>query len=237
MRFGAGVSLDHLVYAVRDLDAGIAAIERLIGVRATPGGKHTGRGTHNALLSLGTSSYLEIIAPDPDQPTPERPRPFGIDRLREPRLVTWAARVTDIEERVQRAIAAGYEPGPVMPMSRRLPDGSELRWRLTVPPKLGGDGLTPFLIQWDAGATHPSQTAAGGALLSDLQGEHPDPDAVQRMLGALGVDLTVTESARPALTGDDRGPERHSPAELTPDTSVNRCPIRDVRHVAACGGC
>ena len=46
-------SVDHLVYAVSDLDAGIVQIERLIGVRAAQGAKHPGRGTHNALISLG----------------------------------------------------------------------------------------------------------------------------------------------------------------------------------------
>ncbi len=45
--------VDHLVYAVPDLDRGIAYIEQLLGIRATLGGRHVGRGTHNALLALG----------------------------------------------------------------------------------------------------------------------------------------------------------------------------------------
>jgi hypothetical protein len=205
MAYGRGVRLDHLVYAVRDLDEGVNSIERLIGVRAAAGGKHTGRGTHNALLSLGTGAYLEIIAPDPDQPQPEQPRPFGIDTLREPRLVTWAVRVPDIEARVDEARLAGYDPGSVVSMSRVLPDGGELRWRLTLPRGRTGDGLVPFLIEWGPG-THPAQTSPAGALLDDLQGEHPHPDAVLPLLNALGVDLPVTESARPGLIAAIEGP-------------------------------
>jgi hypothetical protein len=199
-------SLDHLVYAVTNLDTGIAEIERLLGVRAAAGGKHTGRGTHNALLSLGGSSYLEIIAPDPDQPAPTAPRPFGLDRLHEPRLVSWAARVADIEKRVAAARAAGYYPGAVVAMSRKLPAGGELRWRLAVHAEPVAGGVVPFLIQWDAGAQHPSETAPSGARLVDLQAEHPQPDDVNRMLEALAIDVTVTEAARPALIATIEGP-------------------------------
>jgi hypothetical protein len=198
-------SVDHLVYAVSDLDAGIAQIERLLGVRAAQGGKHPGRGTHNALISLGGGAYLEIIAPDPGQPVPEMPRPFGLDRQREPRLVTWAARVPDIEHRAEQARAAGYDPGVVLEMSRRLPNGDELRWELSANLELPGDGVVPFLIQWEPGH-HPSESAPTGARLADLEAEHPRPDVVGVMLQALGVELTVTESARPALIATIEGP-------------------------------
>lgn len=206
MVYGKGVSLDHLVYAVPRLTEGIDSIERLTGVRAAMGGKHPGRGTHNALLSLGTGSYLEIIAPDPEQPAPAGPRPFGLDRLREARLVTWAVRVGDIETRAASAKATGYDPGPVVAMSRRLPGAGELRWRLTLPTERAGDGLVPFLIEWEPGPQHPSQTSPQGAYLAELEGEHPQADAVQAMLDAIGVRLSVTESARPALIATIEGP-------------------------------
>jgi hypothetical protein len=199
-------SVDHLVYAVADLDAGIAEIERLLGVKAALGGKHTGRGTHNALLSLGGGSYLEIIAPDPEQPSPAAPRPFGLDRLREARLVTWAVRVPDIEKRIEQSRKAGHDPGAVLSMSRKLPDGSELRWRLAVNPEPAGGGIVPFLIQWEPGK-HPSETAPGGAHLVDLEAEHPRPGSVTPMLEAIGAELTVTESARPALIATIEGPK------------------------------
>src|SRR5439155_2902230 len=124
--------LDHLVFAVADLDAGMALIEERLGIRPAPGGKHVGRGTHNALLSLGRSTYLEIIAPDPEQPG-AGPLPFGLEGLREPRLVTWAAKAPDIEGQVEAARKAGYDPGAIAQMSRELPDGTRPNWSLTPP--------------------------------------------------------------------------------------------------------
>ena len=85
--------IDHLVYATPDVARSIDHLESQLGVRAALGGAHPGGGTHNALLSFGDGSYLEIIGPDPNQEPPkDRPMSFGIDTLTAPRLVTWAAR-------------------------------------------------------------------------------------------------------------------------------------------------
>ncbi|MFT7305377.1 MAG: hypothetical protein ACI9P7_000637, partial [Candidatus Azotimanducaceae bacterium] len=45
------MKIDHLMWACSDLDAGIAEIELLSGVKAEYSGSHTGLGTRNALLS------------------------------------------------------------------------------------------------------------------------------------------------------------------------------------------
>ncbi len=198
--------VDHLVYAAPGLDAGIEAMAERLGVTAAYGGKHTGIGTHNALLSLGRNVYLEIIAPDPDQPPPSEPRSFGLDELREPGLAAWALAVTDIESRAAAARDAGYDPGPVIPMTRAFPDGGELSWRLTLRRPPAGDGLVPFLIQWDPGGPHPSASAPGGCTLTDLSAEHPRPAEIEPMLSALGVAVPLAEAPRPALIATIEGP-------------------------------
>jgi hypothetical protein len=205
MAYSLGVSVDHIVYAVPDLGAGTARIKDLLGVEPVYGGKHTGRGSHNALLSLGGGCYLEIIAPDPDQPDPPLPRAFGLDTLTDSRLVTWAVQVRDIERSYEAARDAGYDPGAIVAMSRALPGGGELRWRATIQLELPGDGIVPFLIQWDS-AAHSSDTAPGGAGLIDLALEHPRPANVQPLLDALGISIEVAESARPALIATIEGP-------------------------------
>src|SRR4051794_18090039 len=57
--------IDHVGLGIGDLDRGIAQVTELTGVKPARGGAHPGGGTHNALLSLGEGTYLEILAPVP----------------------------------------------------------------------------------------------------------------------------------------------------------------------------
>ena len=190
--------VDHLVYGTPDLQAGIEKLEKVLGIRATPGGQHPGRGTRNALIALGPATYIEIIGPDPDQPEPALPRPFGLDGLSEPKLVAWAAKASDPAALAGKAAGQGITLGDVMAGSRRRPDGVLLNWRYTNPRVVVADGIVPFFIDWGE-TPHPAAGAAKGASLVDLRAEHPDPERVQKMLGQLGLDLAVTKGPKPAL--------------------------------------
>ena len=191
--------IDHLVYATANLADSVDELNSRFGVALTPGGRHVRFGTRNFLADLGDSRYLEVIGPDPEQPTPDGPRPFSIDNLTGPRLVTWAARVKNLDEAVRRAQTAGCDPGPIIAMSRDSPDGARLRWRMALPPAAGElGGLVPLLIDW-ADAAHPSQTAASGMRLLSLTGFHPDVARIQQCLTALGEELDIQKRFEPGL--------------------------------------
>ena len=196
--------VDHLVYATRDLPATVADLERRLGVGATPGGRHPGRGTRNALVALGPSSYIEIIGPDPAQPPSDSPRWFGIDGLTGPRLVTWAAKATDLERFAADAARRGVQLGAVGSGSRQRPDGVALQWEFTDPATVVADGLVPFFIDWGS-SPHPAATAAPGPVLVSLRAEHPEPERVRDALSVLGVDLPTEQGPRPALVATLRG--------------------------------
>jgi hypothetical protein len=192
------VLVDHLVYATPDLDLGIDTIERLLGVRATPGGQHLGAGTRNALVALGPGTYLEIVGPDREQPEPEQPRWFRIDEIDAPRLVTWAAKADAIERISNEARRLGIGLGDIVAGSRRRGDGVLLAWRCTNPRTIIADGVIPFLIDWGA-TPHPSQSVARGAALIRLRAEHPQPEAIRDTARKLGLSLKIDRGSRPAL--------------------------------------
>ena len=151
--------LDHILLGCSDLERGIAFVEERTGVRAAFGGVHPGRGTQNALLSLGERRYLEIIAPDPKQAAVQQ---FSaITKLKEPRLIGWAAHRDDLEQfaALLRQEGVAFE-GP-QPGSRQRPDGKLLRWKAL---RLKDDrgGLLPFFIEWSADSLHPSADSPKG---------------------------------------------------------------------------
>ncbi|MFF3499663.1 VOC family protein [Streptomyces sp. NPDC003247] len=184
--------LDHLVLATPDLAATVAEFTRRTGVAPAPGGAHVGLGTRNHLVGLGGLAYLEIIGPDPKQPDPSGPRPFGVDGLGTPRTVTWAIAVPDLDGTVAAARARGYDPGDVRAMSRRRPDGTLLEWRLTEGGAPHPSGLVPFLIDWGS-TVHPTASGLPVTPLLEVSATAPDPDGIHPLLAALGTGLEIAE--------------------------------------------
>jgi Glyoxalase-like domain len=191
-------ALDHLIWVTPDLERGIAELESRLGVRAAPGGRHPGRGTHNALLGLGSGRYLEILAPDPTQPSPAKPRWLGVDAVGEPRLSSWAAKCDDVPGVVARARAAGAPLGDAIAGGRAAPDGTRLEWTLSDPDVVLGEGLVPFLIDW-GNTAHPSRAAPAAGSIVGLRAEHPDPARVRSTLETLGIELPLRAGPAPAL--------------------------------------
>jgi catechol 2,3-dioxygenase-like lactoylglutathione lyase family enzyme len=206
------VRIDHLIFATPDLDATVDALEGRFGVRADPGGKHLGVGTHNALVGLGDATYLEIIAPDPDQPAPSTARPFGLDTVPQPRFAGWAVACGDINVAIARSRRQGYDPGDAIDMERMSPAGTLLRWRLTLNALSGGP--VPFLIDW-GDCDHPSLGAPQGLRLERFEIEHPDPDELAAALDALdALDSRIQITHSDAVTLVAQLHSRTGPEEL-----------------------
>ncbi len=201
-------AIDHLVWAVADLDRATAEIERDWGVKPAFGGRHEGRGTHNALLSLGGTTYLEVIAPDPAQGEPEFSLPFGLGPdLPLPALVSFAVTTPGLTERVGELRSEGYDPGEPLAMSRVRPDGVRLEWTLTLPPEPGfsprGELIAglPFLIDW-GNTPSPALDSPRGCSLVSLTVFRSDPTEARRLarvLDLLDCGVEVVAGGRDAV--------------------------------------
>ncbi|MEM7285945.1 MAG: VOC family protein [Actinomycetota bacterium] len=196
--------LDHLVLATPDLAETVAEVAAATGVTPSVGGPHVGRGTRNELCSFGDGTYLEIIGPDPDQPPPAEPPPFGIDRVTRRGLVTWCAKGSDLAALVESAGTAGLAMVGPEAMQRQAPEGL-LSWDLALPAFDTEGGIVPFFIDW-ADSVHPSTTSAPGLTLAGLTGHHPDPTAVRATLDVLGVSIAVEQGSSAGLSAKLRGP-------------------------------
>jgi hypothetical protein len=195
---------DHMVLGINDLERGIAFVEERAGVRAVFGGVHPGRGTQNALLSLGTRRYLEIVAPDPKQTvTPWVP---GLSLMGEPRLVAWAAHTDDIAALAQKAKAAGFSIEGPGDGSRARPDGKVLHWKSF---RLADDrgGLLPFFIEWSRDSVHPSVDAPSGCRLERFLAAAPQPDKLAAEYRSLGVEIATMRAEKTQLCARIAGPK------------------------------
>lgn len=144
------------------------------------------------LAGLGGGTYLEVVGPDLDQPTPDRPRPFGIDTLTSDALVTWAARPDGpLDEVVAELERTGYDAGPISAMSRQRPDGTVLAWELTQG-RLGEPwfGTVPFLIDWQE-SRHPTEDLPQGRQLARLVLSYPHPQGLRRIINVLGTNARI----------------------------------------------
>jgi hypothetical protein len=198
--------LDHILLGSPDLQGGIDFVEKHTGVRASFGGVHPGRGTQNALLSLGERRYLEIIAPDPAQPGVKNPIASNLQSLTEPRLIGWAAHPGSVSAFAEKLRAAGIECEGPTPGSRKRPDGQLLKWQI-VSLADTASGLLPFFIEWGQDSVHPSVDAPKSCSLLGFTAESPDPEKLLATLKVLNLDLPVKKGENSRLRAVISGPK------------------------------
>lgn len=177
--------MDHIAIIAPSLEAGVEVVRQTLGVNPQVGGEHPRMGTHNCLLKLGETFYLEVISINPNAPQPNRPRWFQLDApdpSQAIRLATWVARTNDI---YAATTASPIPLGEVEAMSR-----GQMNWLITLPTdgSLPLHGIAPTLIQWTPGV-HPATTLQeSGCALVRLEGFHPEAGKVVTVLEAIGFE-------------------------------------------------
>jgi hypothetical protein len=180
--------LDHLVVLVSDLELAVRDYESL-GFAVTPGGEHADGLTHNALIPFRDGSYLELVAflnPDDPRDNVWGWRPFLSSGGG---LIDYCAASDDLTAEVRRLEDLGFDVEGPTDGGRRLPDGTEIRWRTA---RIRQDGrampfliedLTPRSLRVPDGplAEHPN----GSAAISRLEVAVPDAVVAARSFATI----------------------------------------------------
>lgn len=178
--------IDHFAIGTDSLENGMTAMQKTLGVQLSPGGKHELMSTHNCVMQAGNQSFFELIAIDPQAPTPDRARWFSLDdpattaRLAErPRALCWVVNTDDLDEIVANS---PIDLGEIITFTR-----GDRSWRLTVPADghLPEQGILPAFIEWSPGP-HPSTAQADlGVQLLNVRLAHPEFEKINRILETL----------------------------------------------------
>lgn len=186
--------IDHILLGIDDLDRGIESFEQLTGVRPVYGGKHPG-GTHNALVSLGDGTYLEILALQPHGTPPQEYA--GLKQLRKLTPIGWAVSSKDAAQLRGRLTSAGLAVTEPSAGSRKTPAGSTLSWQTF--------GLkdnfaeAPFFIVWSAQSPHPSTTSPTGCRLQSWRIAGQSRKSLEHLRTALELKVDVAEAPATSL--------------------------------------
>ena len=188
--------IDHLVIGAAELDKATKQIQSFIKAEFLAGGKHPLMATHNRLIKLQKSIYMEIIAADPSASLPRSPirknRWFSLDSRATQRILShapqplcWVVAVSNIE---QTSMHCGYNPGNVIEMTR-----GNLKWKITVSENgdLPESGVLPILIEWPNGK-HPTKTMPESSIsLEKLDLFHPHPSEIKHILSKLNIKAQI----------------------------------------------
>jgi hypothetical protein len=179
----SSLRMDHVIYAVDDLDEAGAGLFGREGLASVPGGRHEGWGTANRIVPLG-DTYLELIAVvDVDEAEgSEFGRGVRRAQSEDRPLVGWVVATDDIDAVAERLDLEVEEK------SRETADGDTLRWRVAGIERALKTGALPFFVQWDV-PVEERPAAAEARHEADVEGiawvevSADDRDAVEEWLG------------------------------------------------------
>jgi hypothetical protein len=184
----AGLRLDHVIWAVPDLEKGAADFEAMTGVKPMFGGVHTGGATANYLVSLGDCLYLEIIGPNPEGIDNEQSVFFK--NLKAPSMYGYAMRSNDMVFLKRKAEKAGFIVAGPRDGGRARPDGVMLNWQSMAFSGKPGTDYLPFVINW-LDSPHPSFSTPRGITLKSFVLHNEKAEEISVLTHDLGMPIMV----------------------------------------------
>ncbi len=181
--------LDHAVVLVRDIEAGVAGYQTLLG--RAPAWRAQSNGAATAIFVLDNTS-LELMAPAGEGEAADRVR-AALDKQGEG-LASLAFGVDDIAKAHHRLTRLGLVPEEISDgMSKDLASGSTITWKRTRASADSTHGIRLFFLQRAERLPRSEVTAAASVVALDhLVIATPDPERTAALYGArLGLDMKL----------------------------------------------
>ena len=144
--------LDHIVLAANTLEEGTSYLENKLHIKLSNIGYHKDMGTHNRVVKISKSVYLEVISIDPNCGHLNSKRWFNLDSLKLQSQLRKSPQVIGyVIENVDIKILKYYEP--FFKASR-----GEYKWKFAMPGTKASiladqsylNGIIPSLINWES---------------------------------------------------------------------------------------
>ncbi len=183
------LGLDHAVVLVRDIEAGVAGYQALLG--RAPVWRAQKEGVATAVFSLANTS-LELMAPVAEGEGADRVRSV-LDAQGEG-LASLAFAVEDIDAARHRLARLGLSPSDVSDgESRDLGSGRSMTWKRTRTDAKATGGVKMFFLQRaEPFALSPATANATVDALDHIVLSTPDPERAAALYGArLGLDMKL----------------------------------------------
>lgn len=191
--------IDHIVWAVPDLNSGMEQIEELTGTAPVYGGRHLHFGTHNALLKLGNRCYFEILAPDPANKDVPAPRWMGVDLIDSGQITRWALASSNLAADVEHLATVNKDLANTTEGQRLTGAGDLLRWQLSIPLATPLCETAPFLIDWQD-SVHPATNLSDTCSIVDFKITDPNAEQLRHLLKRLQSNVEAVDGPSPKLT-------------------------------------
>lgn len=136
------VEVDHVIYAVRDLDDATRWFTDTFGLPVVGGGRHVGLGTKNVILAVGNGQYVELMAIEDAAVEHPLPRVLSSWLIDGDGPVAVCLRPDDFDGVARRLV--------LQPVNgeRIAADGTRLHWRMAGLEAALGPQRLPFFIDW-----------------------------------------------------------------------------------------
>ena len=181
--------LDHAVILVRDIEAGVAGYQTLLG--RAPVWRAQSDGAATAIFVLGNTS-LELMAPAGEGEAAHRVR-AALEKQGEG-LASLAFEVEDIAKTHHRLTRLGLSPEAISDgASKDLTSGRALTWKRTRASAESTHGIRLFFLQrGERLGLSPETASAPVDALDHLVIATPDPERTAALYGArLGLDMKL----------------------------------------------